>query len=136
MLLQMVKLRWLNYEFRKLMNYIVLKYKNKLILIYLKVLNDRLVFNKILSFSISFFNGISIMRMHLHIQQLLNSSLITFSTFIYGSSIHHRQLLYLPRSKIPATVSRGKAPEIPRKWKQYFNRKFFGFFLVVSCQLP
>ncbi len=34
------------------------------------------------------------------------------------------------------TVSRGKAPEIPRKWKQYSGRKFFGCFPVNSCQLP
>jgi len=34
------------------------------------------------------------------------------------------------------TVSRRKAPEIPRKWKQYSGRKFFGFFPVNSCQLP
>ncbi len=58
--------------------------------------------------------------------------------------------LSIPRTKIPAiiscgilqercgkvTVSRGKAPEIPRKWKQYSGRKFFGIFPVNSCQLP
>jgi hypothetical protein len=57
--------------------------------------------------------------------------LITYVNLFLASSF--------PRSKITATGSRRilqESPGNPRKWKQYSDRKFIGFFPVDSCQFP